>query len=1286
MEEITLNFIFEQIEIKIQCQKNEYMREIFKKFAIKIGKDINNLYFLANGNKVNEELKLEEIKNLKIILVYEFKEKKRDNNVKKLSNEIICPICFESSIMNFEEYKIKLNQCDKRHQISNIFLNEFGDMQMINESKLLCNNCNKSKLEISYNKLYKCCNCLINLCPLCKAKHIKNNTDHLIIDYELKNYLCNKHGEKYISYCKDCYKNLCDICLSEHKDHELTFLIEEISKSQVKDNLEEFKIIINNFRNDIEMDEVNDIYNNIIIYYNICKNIVDNYDIKKKNNQLLSNMININKYSEYIKKDMEKIIYEKRKDYKIKYIKDIYEKIIFSNEITIKYIIGNEEDIRIFGDRFVNKNKDNFKIIFDNKIIELNPFFNLNNKKFMNDILELKLIKIKDVEDISHMFSECSTLLDLPDITKFNIGNIINISCLFYNCSSLESLPDISNWDTKNIRDMSGIFKGCSSLKSLPDISKWNTSNLWNISCIFSNCSSLESLPDISNWDTKNIKDMSGIFKGCSSLKSLPDILKWNTSSLIYYGDIFNNCPSLTKLPDISKWINRTEKDVCCKAIFPDCIKIKNDFNEIIKLIKHNEELEQEEEEEEFVNINGLIAIKPTKELIDGKSFQSHKYNDGYIDVIISKIKNRNKKIEKEDNIYNLYTSDRLEILLKQKIEIPENSAINKILEISKQFSEALFFGISKENMEYDISFKNLEINILLDCSWSISDNEKYFFIIQISALAMVFESLEIPYLIALVGDSRFKVVFKELEEEYSIDNLQKILDCIFIKRNRTKLFSCISTAINKFKTLNINNQRVFFFFTNGLFEDLSSYKYWKENIFSNPNHSFGFFFQSNYIPRPKYEFFDDIWCKFIQFCKSNNLKVELFKMEFDNNFIEINYNIIQDYIKFLLNILKRDIKMDINNNVKDIFEIEKCQNIQLTNYLFYLNNIISDNSLSELNENVYIKKIKLPKDKDIHEIELNNKEIKEIEKNIGSTMKLKIQIKDEEKSQIKKFVKLFKIEKERIINLSSLEALFKQKILIQEILSNENLNIDINKSKENIKDENINCRVTVIIDSSSSCFSPLCSNHTWSTLQILFSALGEIDIPLFNLIVTGNPNPYIICLEKNTLEIFSEKSQVWPILFDLLGKNNKQTDLASAINSVIKYHNYHKLKNSLNPEFLYIITDGLFSLSEKKRIIKNVNLCVNERINVIGVGVGIAPFGIENLFPNIVYSRNPNKLIPGLVSWDFWNTDFNLYMRDPFIKICLNNDDIINYQKYPVYKDLKEELINIPVEVEAFK
>ncbi len=55
---------------------------------------------------------------------------------------------------------------------------------------------------------------------------------------------------------------------------------------------------------------------------------------------------------------------------------------------------------------------------------------------------------------------------------------------------------------------MSHMFYKCSSLLSLPDISKWNTSNVTNIFNIFSECSSLLSLLDISKWNTNNFKDM----------------------------------------------------------------------------------------------------------------------------------------------------------------------------------------------------------------------------------------------------------------------------------------------------------------------------------------------------------------------------------------------------------------------------------------------------------------------------------------------------------------------------------------------------------------------------------------------------------------------------------------------------------------------------------------------------------------------------------------------------------------------------------------------------------
>ena len=214
MEKIILNFIFNEKEIKLQCNKNEYMKDIFKRYLKIIEKDIKDVYFLFNGNIINKELKLDEIngiKNNNKIIVSEIKEREQDKNKdnKKHIKDIICPICSESCIINFDDYKIKLNQCKNGHEMSNILFNEFKDVQNINESKLKCCICNKSKLEIPYNKLYKCCNCNFYLCPICKLEHNKVNNEHIIIDYELKNYLCNIHGEKYISYCQNCNKDLC---------------------------------------------------------------------------------------------------------------------------------------------------------------------------------------------------------------------------------------------------------------------------------------------------------------------------------------------------------------------------------------------------------------------------------------------------------------------------------------------------------------------------------------------------------------------------------------------------------------------------------------------------------------------------------------------------------------------------------------------------------------------------------------------------------------------------------------------------------------------------------------------------------------------------------------------------------------------------------------------------------------------------------------------------------------------------------------------------------------------
>ena len=56
------------------------------------------------------------------------------------------------------------------------------------------------------------------------------------------------------------------------------------------------------------------------------------------------------------------------------------------------------------------------------------------------------------------------------------------------------------------------MFSGCSLIISLPDISGWDISNVNDMSCIFSGCNSLLSLLDISKLKIKDVKNISGMF------------------------------------------------------------------------------------------------------------------------------------------------------------------------------------------------------------------------------------------------------------------------------------------------------------------------------------------------------------------------------------------------------------------------------------------------------------------------------------------------------------------------------------------------------------------------------------------------------------------------------------------------------------------------------------------------------------------------------------------------------------------------------------------------------
>ena len=193
-----VEFIYNGIKAIIQCKVNEKMKDICQKFKekAKINKNMNIFYSYNGKVGFNEELTFEEIanredkkRNKMNILVYDNQTIINYNNNIIISKNIICPECNENIKMDLKDYKINLYDCINGHKIENILLNEFEETQNITLLNIICDICKKNNKNISYNNIfYKCLTCNNNICPLCKTKHDK---DHIIINYDNKNNICN---------------------------------------------------------------------------------------------------------------------------------------------------------------------------------------------------------------------------------------------------------------------------------------------------------------------------------------------------------------------------------------------------------------------------------------------------------------------------------------------------------------------------------------------------------------------------------------------------------------------------------------------------------------------------------------------------------------------------------------------------------------------------------------------------------------------------------------------------------------------------------------------------------------------------------------------------------------------------------------------------------------------------------------------------------------------------------------------------------------------------------------
>ena len=191
--------------------------------------------------------------------------------------------------------------------------------------------------------------------------------------------------------------------------------------------------------------------------------------IKEIDSSIKNEKYNINEYnivSEYenlLNEKIKIILMNERIENELKKDKNYFNSIIMQYKIN-----HNDKKIKTFGydygDCFLKSNKDKCKIEYNNQEYELNEYFNIDNFNINDNIITIKLIGINNIINASFMFYECSSLISLPDISKWNINDVNNMIYMFSGCSSLISLPDISKWNTNKVNNMKSMFSGCSSL------------------------------------------------------------------------------------------------------------------------------------------------------------------------------------------------------------------------------------------------------------------------------------------------------------------------------------------------------------------------------------------------------------------------------------------------------------------------------------------------------------------------------------------------------------------------------------------------------------------------------------------------------------------------------------------------------------------------------------------------------------------------------------------------------------------------------------------------------
>ena len=747
--------------------------------------------------------------------------------------------------------------------------------------------------------------------------------------------------------------------------------------------------------------------------------------------------------------------------------------------------------------------------------------------------------------------------------------------------------------------------------------------------------------------------------------------------------------------------------------------EIKDDVFNILEEIEKDEDIALIDEEDgkkvEKQNIAFSTSDKGKEKPLSKVSRENFEnieknFNEDYaLKYIVDKMKN---KVNKNDLIFKyellkneikgyIPNKSNLYHTVDSELKKDEKLPISQLIENSRFLTSKIYATVAQINfndINDEILFSKLEANIIIDLARTISNENRYFNMLMVCGLAYALNYLSIPYTLSAIGDSDFKVRIKDSEEPHSELILQKLYDICFIKRNVTQLPTCLKYFIDNYPTKDESINRVYYVFTNGFDDELKKCKAWQTKIFNDKKNSFAFIFTKSQVleksTNSEYKaYLEEIWNEFEAESQKSYSYVTLTKTYFKE--IDKLDNLAENLSKVLLR-EKVPANKDNSPKLNSLFSIDKSSVLTQENINLFRSLLSDELNKQEFNE-LYIKKNKMPFIYDNQKD--NQKQFKIFCQRTGKMIRYdKLDI--ETQRNILRLAKEFKEKRERI-KLNPMNIIFKPNLPTQAILCEEGTHLDITelikysinkvpnpRLYREVRDGFVkNYGVSIVIDTSISCLNELCLIHSIQTLRILLSAISYDNIPCLDVIVSRVKEPIILCSEKSANEILSEKSSFWAVLFSCL-EGEPSTDLASAIKAA---YNLNRARRTDYTNYIFVLTDGMYSPSQREKIIGVANSCYSKNINLFGIGVGIYPIGIEKLFSQVIYSQNPYKLIEGISLFFGDVSKYKEVQMKSFImspntdKITSDCNEIVEHIKNPKFKHLKDELTKIKITLESF-